>query len=233
MASAHTPASQFDFYWQQKGEWVEEPNQRRGGESGVQRLDDGQGHCLYAKRQTGHLYRSWLHPFGRPTVLREQDALSNCARLGVRVPRIVFCQARRDANHQWQALLVSEALEGFVDLESWYAAGALTRYPEAVHQRMLKDLAQNMARMHRGHWQHSCLYGKHVFVKVVGEGEDAHVETALLDLEKARRRLRCQSAAAKDLGQLQRHSSISDAHFRSLLYFYETAFGSAVKGLGQ
>ncbi|WP_312933021.1 lipopolysaccharide kinase InaA family protein [Pseudomonas sp.] len=232
MAVALNQESEFDFYWQQQGEWVEEPNRRRGGESGVQRLDDGRGHVLYAKRQVGHLYRGWLHPFGRPTVLREQDALTNCARLGVRVPRIVFCGAQRDADHQWRALLVSEALEGFVDLESWYAAGALARYPEALHQRMLKELAENMARMHRGHWQHSCLYGKHVFVKVTGEGEAAEVEVALLDLEKARRRLSCQNAARKDLSQLQRHSSIHDAHFRSLLYFYQTAFGSAVKGLG-
>jgi hypothetical protein len=47
---------------------------------------------------------------------------------------------------------------------------------------MLKDLADNLARMHLGHWQHGCLYGKHVFVKVIGEGEQASVEVALLDL---------------------------------------------------
>ncbi len=57
--------SRFDFYWRQQGEWVEEPNQRRGGESGVQRLNDASGKLLYAKRQVGHIYRSLLHPFGR------------------------------------------------------------------------------------------------------------------------------------------------------------------------
>lgn len=45
--------SRFDFYWRQQGEWVEEPNQRRGGESGVQRLNDANGKLLYAKRQVG------------------------------------------------------------------------------------------------------------------------------------------------------------------------------------
>ena len=39
--------------------------------------------------------------------------------------------------------------------------------------------------MHLGHWQHGCLYGKHVFIKVIGEGEQARVEVALLDLESA------------------------------------------------
>ncbi|MFZ3206922.1 MAG: lipopolysaccharide kinase InaA family protein, partial [Pseudomonas sp.] len=31
-------AMAFEQWWQLQGEWVEEPNHRRGGESGVQRL---------------------------------------------------------------------------------------------------------------------------------------------------------------------------------------------------
>ncbi|WP_236235232.1 lipopolysaccharide kinase InaA family protein [Pseudomonas faucium] len=233
MAVVQRDESRFDYYWRQQGEWVEEPNQRRGGESGVQRLDDGNGKLLYAKRQVGHIYRSLLHPFGRPTVLRELDALTSCEQLGVRVPRIVFCGAERDADKQWRALLVSEALDGFVELDTWHAEGARERYPQVVHERMLKDLADNLARMHLGHWQHGCLYGKHVFIKVIGEGEQARVEVALLDLEKCRRRISCQRAAGNDLRQLRRHSSLNDAEWQSLLYFYQMAFGSAVKGLGQ
>ncbi|WP_252090748.1 lipopolysaccharide kinase InaA family protein [Pseudomonas sp. MWU13-3659] len=233
MAVAQRETRQFDYYWQQQGEWVEEPNQRRGGESGVQRLSTDTGQTLYAKRQVGHIYRSLLHPFGRPTVLRELDALNSFEQLGVRVPRIVFAGAERDADQQWRALLVSEALDGFVELDAWHADGARERYPQAVHERMLKDLADNLARMHLGHWQHGCLYGKHVFVKVIGEGEQARVEVALLDLEKCRRRIRCQRAAYNDLRQLRRHSSLNEAEWRSLLYFYQMAFGSVVKGLEQ
>ena len=232
MATVQAQATQFDYYWQRQGEWVEEPNRRRGGESGVQRLEDGSGHCLYAKRQVGHIYRSVLHPLGRPTVLREERALTSVARLGVRVPRIVFCGVQRDPEHAWRAVLVSEELEGFVDMESWFASGARERYPQALHERMLKDLAENLARMHRGRWQHSCLYGKHVFVNVQGEGDAATVEVALLDLEKCRRRFTAQRAAYKDLYQLRRHSSLNDAQWQTLLYFYQQAFGSAVKGLG-
>ncbi|MFV3379013.1 MULTISPECIES: lipopolysaccharide kinase InaA family protein [Pseudomonas] len=233
MAVAGNAVSDFEFYWQQQGEWVEEPNQRRGGESGVQRLSDAKGRVLYAKRQVGHIYRSLRHPFGRPTVLRELDALNSFEQLGVRVPRLVFAGAERGADHQWRALLVSEALDGFVDLDTWHAEGARERYPQVLHERMLKELADNLARMHLGHWQHGCLYGKHVFVKVIGEGERARVEVALLDLEKCRRRISCQRAAAKDLRQLRRHSSFNDAEWQSLLYFYQMAFGSAVKGLEQ
>ena len=224
-------SDQFDYFWQRQGEWVEAPNQRRGGESGVQRLSDETGHLLYAKRQVGHIYRSLLHPFGRPTVLRELDALNSFEQLGVRVPRIVFCGAERDADHQWRALLVSEALDGFVELDTWHAEGARERYPQVVHERMLKDLAENLARMHHGHWQHGCLYGKHVFIKVNGEGEQATAEVALLDLEKCRQRLLPTQAAAHDMKQLRRHSSFKPADWDRLVYFYKTAFGSAIKGL--
>ncbi|WP_342650662.1 lipopolysaccharide kinase InaA family protein [Pseudomonas sp. REB1044] len=232
MATVRDQTSRFDYYWQQQGEWVEAPNQRRGGESGVQRLDDGSGQLLYAKRQVGHIYRSLLHPFGRPTVLRELDALTRFEQLGVRVPRIVFAGAERDADQQWRALLVSEALDGFVDLDTWHAEGARERYPQVLHERMLEELAANLARMHLGHWQHGCLYGKHVFVKVIGEDDQMRAEVALLDLEKCRRRISCQRAAYNDLRQLRRHSSLNTAEFETLLYFYQSAFGSAVKGLG-
>ncbi|MBA1191908.1 InaA protein [Pseudomonas entomophila] len=232
MAVPHRASRQFEFYWQQQGEWVEEPNQRRGGESGVQRLRDEQGQTLYAKRQIGHVYRTLLHPFGRPTVLRERDALRSCQSLGVRVPDIVFCGVERDPQRQWRALLVSKALDGFVDLDTWHAQDARLHHGQAVHDAMLQALAVNLARLHQGHRQHGCLYGKHVFVRVTGEGAQATVEVALLDLEKSRTRLSRQRAAGNDLRQLKRHSSLTEAEWQKLLYFYREAFGSAIKGLG-
>jgi hypothetical protein len=189
------------------------------------------GQLLYAKRQTGHIYRSWLHPFGRPTVLRELDALTGVSRLGVRVPQIVFCGAQPDPQYKWRALLVTKSLDGFDELEKWEAAGGRAQYGEAVYERVLKDLAQNLARMHKGRWQHSCIYIKHVFVRVTGEGDSAQVEVALIDLEKCRQRLTAYRAAAHDMKQLRRHSSFSDTDWKKLVYFYETAFGSAIKGL--
>ena len=62
----------FDRWWNTAGDWVEAPNVRRGGESGVQRLQLPDGTLAYVKRQVGHLYRSLRHPLGRPTALRER-----------------------------------------------------------------------------------------------------------------------------------------------------------------
>ena len=57
-------ADDFEQWWNTQGEWVEPPNLRRDGESGVQRLQARRGGLLYCKRQIGHLYRSLWHPLG-------------------------------------------------------------------------------------------------------------------------------------------------------------------------
>ncbi|MBC2655920.1 InaA protein [Pseudomonas sp. MSSRFD41] len=225
------PTDRFEYFWNEQGEWVEEPNRRRGGESGVQRLMSGNGRQLYAKRQVGHIYRSWLHPFGRPTVLREHDALRGLRLLEVTVPELVYCGARRGPEQQWQALLVTAALDGFVEIDNWYAAGERERHGEAFHDQVLQSLATTLARMHKGRWQHGCLYSKHVFVRVDGDGDQARPRIALLDFEKCRQRLSSKRAAAHDLKQLRRHSSWSDTDWEKLYYFYRTAFGSSIKGL--
>ncbi|MGC1333437.1 lipopolysaccharide kinase InaA family protein [Pseudomonas sp.] len=225
------PESRFDYYWNQHGEWVEEPNVRRGGESGVQRVRAANGQLLYVKRQTGHIYRSFSHPLGRPTVLRERDALQGLAELNVGVPKLVFCGAQRDPQHQWRALLVTESLDGFEEIDKWYAGRTAEQHREALHEAVFKELAATLARMHRGRWQHSCLYPKHIFVRINGIGVDARPEIALLDLEKCRQRFSATRAAQHDMKQLRRHSSFSDADWNKLLYFYKTVFGSPLKGL--
>lgn len=215
---------QFEDWWQQQGEWVEEPNQRRGGKSGVQRLHGER--LLYAKRQVGHLYRSLWHPFGRPTVLRERDALLGLSRLGVRVPRLVYCGAYHQAGQGWRGLLISESLDGFCDIESWYAGGGREQ-AGALHDALLQQIGAMLARMHQGRWQHGCLYAKHVFVKVSQQG----AEVALLDLEKCRRRLSSVRAARHDLRQLRRHSSWSDADWQLLLQGYRQQWGRELPDL--
>jgi len=200
------PSCTFEDWWSIQGEWVEPPNRRRDGESGVQRLQlrDASQSSLYCKRQVGHLYRSFAHPFGRPTALREQHALAAFQRLGVRVPEVVYCGTRQQAG-QWRALLVTVELEGFVSLEDWYRDGLDAHYGVAIHRRMLAAVGTTLSRIHRARWQHSCCYPKHIFLKVQGSGDATRVEVALLDLEKSRRRLRRSAAARHDLSQLNRH----------------------------
>lgn len=195
-----TPTGDFEHWWNQQGEWVEAPNQRRDGNSGVQRLDAGDAAMLYLKRQVGHLSRSLRYPLGRPTVVREAHALDAYRAAGVRVPRTVFAGARRQQG-QWQGLLVTEALRDFICLDDWYAGNAAFQHGAAVHRHMLRELAHTLGRAHAKGLQHGCLYSKHVFVRVRSQG----VEIALLDLEKSRRRWRRSAAVRHDLTQLYRH----------------------------
>ncbi|UVE18634.1 InaA protein [Pseudomonas sp. LS44] len=226
------PAGQFDFWWQHDGEWVEEPNQRRGGESGVKRVRAHGSPLLYAKRQVGHTYRSLRYPLGRPTVLRERDALAACRLLGVPVPNVVFCAAQQESDKSWRALLVTEALDGFQDIDCWYAGGGRERIGEAPHQDLLRHIGEVLARLHRGRWQHGCLYSKHVFVRVTEQADrPPQIDVALLDLEKSRRRLSRRRAALHDMRQLRRHSSWNAADWQQLIYGYQAAYGSAIKGL--
>ncbi|NQD94033.1 InaA protein [Pseudomonas sp. CrR25] len=229
--SAGTSGSgSLEAWWQLQGEWVEAPNYRRGGASGVQRIEDERGRLLYAKRQLGHLYRSVRYPFGRPTVLRERDALLGAGQAGVRVPEIVHCAAERGPQG-WRGLLVTAALDGFQPIDDWYASGGRERHGEDLHRHLLQQVAVNLARLHRARWQHGCLYAKHIFVRVNGSGETAQAEVALLDLEKSRRRLWRSQAARHDMRQLRRHSSWGASDWQELLEAYQAAFGRAIRGL--
>ena len=73
---AHNGLTSFDALWKLKADWFEEPNQRRGGWSGVSRcelaLPGGGMRAVFLKRQENHKARLWTHPLrGAPTFLRE------------------------------------------------------------------------------------------------------------------------------------------------------------------
>jgi len=54
VAGSHVaPEERFEYFWRQQGEWVEEPNRRRGGESGVQRVMGPTGRLLTANVRPG------------------------------------------------------------------------------------------------------------------------------------------------------------------------------------
>lgn len=224
----HNPAA-LDSWWQIQGEWVEEPNDRRGGYSGVQRIHKD-GKLLYAKRQTGHIHRSLRYPFGRPTVLREQEALLGAKKAGVTVPEIVYCAAEQSAEG-WRALLVTKALVGFQPIDEWYTKNDREQYGETLHQQLLVEVAQTLARLHTARWQHGCIYIKHIFVHINTEGSTPIPEVALLDLEKCRRRLTSKQAALHDMLQLRRHSPWDQTDWQNLISHYQQAMGRDFKSI--
>lgn len=206
-------------WWQRTGQWVEAPNQRRGGESGVQILPPnapGQP-WLYIKRQIGHHFSSLRYPFGQPTLFREACAMRALQRLHIQVPQLVFYGAEKHKK-DWHALLVTQALFGFISLEEWYNSQTHHVLDHTIIKSVLQQVATTLHRMHRAGWQHSCCYPKHIFIKI---NSQADPEVALLDLEKARRRWPAQQAALHDLKQLGRHrGAMPDTHWQLFLQLY-------------
>lgn len=210
----------FETWWNLVGEWVEPPNLRRGGESGVQLLTTPQGELAYSKKQTHHIYRSLRYPFGRPTVLREYDAFKALATL-VPIPQLLYCGVKLDG----RALFITKALTGYIDLDYWLTSEQ-ANYPIEVTKQVLGKIAQVTATMHLNKYQHGCLYGKHIFVKTTASTDQPSIEIALIDLEKVRRRTNAQKAALHDIPKLKRHSVITEEQWQHFISCYEKAFGA-------
>jgi hypothetical protein len=204
----------FDFWWNVAGEWVEEPNRRRSGWSGMMRaaLD---GRTLYVKRQLNHRCRTLTHPLGWPTASREWHYLNRLARLGVAAPVPVF-HGVREGDDGVEAVVVTEELSGYADLAAWQGLAADRR------QVLADAVGRMLGRLHRAHLQHSSLYDKHVMAREHGTGFDV----ALIDLEKMRPRLLARwGAARRDLDQLRRRQKLFDTDdWAVLLAAHEAAF---------
>jgi tRNA A-37 threonylcarbamoyl transferase component Bud32 len=223
MGRAH---DEFEYWWGTSGSWVEPPNVRRSGTSGVQ-LVVQDNRTFFVKRQTGHLFRSLRYPTGRPTALREGIALSRLEELGVNAPKPVFYGARK-VRGTWQGVLVTADLGGFIDLDTWYSQGSASMLTTEQHQQLFKRLAQMLARMHSGKWQHGCMRSKHIFIKASITDTDFDFELALLDLEKSRGRATAMSAARHDIPQLRRHSFWDESQWQHFLSCYEQTIGRAI-----
>lgn len=206
----------FGYWWNVPGEWVEEPNRRRSGWSGMMRaVVDGRSY--YVKRQLNHRCYTLAHPFGWPTASREWQYLNQLRSLGIGAPVGVFHAARNTAEGV-EAVLVTEELTGFADL------AALEGLEPACKLALAQAVGELLGRLHRARLQHSSLYNKHVMAKAAGEG----FEVALIDLEKMRPRLTAGMAARHDLEQLKRRQhTFDEAQWAVLLRAHAGSFSAA------
>lgn len=191
---------EFQRWWATEGDWVEEPNERRKGMSGVQRIERD-GKTLYVKRQVAHLFHSLRYPFGRPTIVREIQVIDELAAAGVIVPKIVYGKALQ-INGEWRALLVTEDMKDFVSIGDWYEQNMHLDCSPEVKAEMFKQIAVAFKKMHSVNRQHGCCYVRHIYVKSRGE-----VLAGFLDLEKSRRSWVRQKAVLHDFKQLEKYLS--------------------------
>lgn len=203
----------FDALWALKLEAVDEPNTERGGWSSVYRLelDD---RAFYLKRQSNHLTRSLLHPFGESTFAREFRNIRRYAELNIPALQAAFFAERRVSGER-RAVLLTRALDGWQDLDSW-----LPRWHEldALHRgAILRACGELARRLHQAGQMHGCFYPKHIFLREQGAG----VEAQLIDLEKTRPLLLGRRDRIKDLEPLLRRARVwGEAEVRELLTAY-------------
>ncbi|MFI7857311.1 lipopolysaccharide kinase InaA family protein [Pseudomonas promysalinigenes] len=207
------------------GVWVEPPNIRRGGESGVLKVEL-QGLTFYKKQQVGHVYRSLRHPFGYPTVAREAKAMRAAASLGVATPSLLHSDVRKD-HGEWKAVMVTAALEGYVSLEDFYAQGMRESIGQRRYHEVLEAYGSLLAKWNSGRWQHGCLYLKHVFI----DFSEPNIKVAFLDFEKARRRLTAVKASRHDLRQVKRRSGWGNEEWEAFCRGYRYSFGTNAEQL--
>ena len=203
----------FDALWSLKLEAVDEPNTERGGWSTVYRLELGE-RAFYLKRQSNHLTRSLLHPFGEPTFAREFRNIQRYAELAIPALQAAFF-AERSVPGERRAVLLTRALDGWQDLDHWLMQWSGL---DNVKRLAILHACGALARcLHQAGQMHGCFYPKHIFLREQG----ARVEAQLIDLEKTRPLLLGRRDRIKDLEPLLRRAKVwNDAEVRELLVAY-------------
>ncbi|MDS4015197.1 MAG: lipopolysaccharide kinase InaA family protein [Candidatus Accumulibacter sp.] len=196
----------FDALWTLEVAWHEAPNERRGGWSGVSRHVLHDGTAVFLKRQDNHLCRTLRHPLrGIPTFYREYANIQRLRALRIAAVEALYYGDRRSADH-WRAILVTRALDEFISLDEWNDSHPPASSP--LRQTVVKAVAHACARLHHHRLQHSCLYGKHLFIKRRPEADNAlgEADVRFIDLEKLRLGFSRKGVGAHDIDQLMRHT---------------------------
>ncbi len=195
--------------------WFEEPNQRRGGWSGVSRCEldhpDGGKCVIFLKRQENHRCRMLRHPLkGAPTFLREFRHIMHYQDCGVPTLEPVYF-GMREVNGDHRAILVTAELTGYVSVEDhvqgWLDNGAPSRMERL---KVLAAIARVLKKMHDHGIQHNCFFPKHIFIRQNEANADTSTDTVfdvrIIDLEKSRWRPLRVHCAIRDLYTLNHHS---------------------------
>ncbi|NOQ81958.1 MAG: lipopolysaccharide kinase [Methylophaga sp.] len=195
----------FDKIWDLKTDWFEEPNIRRGGWSGVVKVNletvqETVG--VFIKRQENHITKTPLHPIkGRPTFEREFKNILRLRRHKVPTLEPVYF-SKRNKDGDLQAILITKELSDYISLDSdRFLTDDLIKNT-AQKNSLLKAVANTLRKMHHHHFQHNCFYLKHVFVKPEGDSWDVKI----IDLEKLKWSFFKKNAVFRDLFTLHRHA---------------------------
>ncbi len=210
----------FESIWSLEAPWFEEPNRRRGGWSGVCRLElqnpAGGTVAVFLKRQLNHMHKTIAHPLrGETTFSREFHNMQRCEEAGVPVAELVYFAEREDQDGK-KAILITKALDTYQPLYAW--ANDLQPVDSQIfslRRGIINAVAQVVRQLHSKGLQHGCLHDKHIFVQV--EEATQAIDVRIIDLEMLK--WRPDRAKLRDLYALHRHTPGWTLNER--LYFYK------------
>jgi len=200
----------FDSLWNLQADWFEPPNERRGGWSGVARIElslpNGGKEAVFLKRQKNHTRRTLRNPFhGEPTFAGEIKNILLLQQAGVPTLDPLY-YGQRKVNGKWRAILVTRELAGFRPMdeliEDWIEQGWDKSI--SVRKKLITTLALATSRMHEHKLVHNSFHPKHVFVRIT---EGSEPEVCFIDLEKMRRAISSGRAMRRDLDSLNRRTA--------------------------
>ena len=214
-SAANNSSDTFDVLWRNNAPWFEAPNIRRGGWSGVVKcvVDSlGKPEKVFIKRQENHMTRTLKHPIkGIPTFLREYHNIQSLHAKRIPTLDVLYFGVRSS-----KAILVTKALEGYASLDEIDFQTLNGRERKALIIR----IAELIHHLHRFHYQHNCLYPKHIIVRY----QDNEWDVKLIDLEKLKYRLFKKNAVIHDLTTFIRHlNGLWTA--RDIVVFFQAYFG--------
>lgn len=197
----------FDKLWAVKADWFEPPNNRRGGWSGVSRLElvnpNGGTAVIFLKRQENHIYKSLKNLIkGAPTFRREMENIQRFTEYGIPTPDPVF-YGERTVHRQMRAILITASIApDYRSLEDWCVDWAKDGLPVyADKNQILKIIAESIKKVHEQFLKHGSLVSKHIFIKYQ-PGQAPSIR--FIDLEKTRYALFPKRAKFSDLKAFSR-----------------------------
>lgn len=189
----------FEALWDLQLDNVDEPNTERGGYSSVSylTLDDK---VYFIKRQVNHLTHSFHAPLGEPTFAREFRNIRLYQKIGIPAVTVAYFGSRKK-RHQKQAILITHALVGWQDLDSYLVDW--TARAEAEKKSIIKACALLLKQLHSKKMLHGCFYPKHIFLQA---DDKQQFKACLIDLEKTRRLSLGTRDRLKDIDTLARRT---------------------------
>lgn len=179
----------FEKLWKIEAEWFEPPNKRRGGWSGVSRLEldnpAGGKVVIFLKRQENHIYKPLRNMIkGAPTFRREMKNIKRFMKHNIPIPEPVF-YAERTVNKQIRAILITASIApDYTSIEEWIKKWDVEGYPPKTERdEVVKKVAEAISHMHKHYFKHGALVSKHVFMKYKPNQSPS---IRFIDLEKTR-----------------------------------------------